>query len=79
MAGQRRIDVFGSIPRPYANGEIRIGTWQEGEDGVLFRYSNIPEGMTIQEAERIVFQPGWKPAIPVTKPERIRPELKPEW
>ena len=75
--GQRRIDVFGSIPRPYTNSEIRIGTWQEGEDGVLFRYSNIPAGMTIQEAERIVSQPGWKPGPP--PPERVRPPLKPEW
>jgi hypothetical protein len=77
--GWRRIDVVSSIPRPGADGEIRIGAWQEGEDGVLFRYNNIPAGMTIQEAERIVSQPGWKPSIQPSEPERVRPPLKPEW
>jgi hypothetical protein len=78
-AARRRIDVVSSIPRPGAWGEIRIGTWIEGEDGVLFRFSTIPPGMTIQEAERIVAQPGWKPTDPPAKPDRIRPPLKPEW
>jgi hypothetical protein len=78
-AQRRRIDVVSSIPRPGAEGEIRIGTWIEGEDGVLFRFSTIPPGMTIQEAERIVAQPGWKPTDPPVKPDRIRPPLKPEW
>jgi hypothetical protein len=76
---RKRIDVVSSIPRPGADGEIRIGAWQEGEDGVLFRYSNIPAGMTIQEAERIVSQPEWKPTVQPSRTERVRPPLKPEW
>jgi hypothetical protein len=43
-----------------ANREIRIGTWIEGADGSLFRFSTIPPGMTIEEAEQIISQPGWK-------------------
>jgi hypothetical protein len=79
FAARKRIDVFSTIPRPGSNGEIRVGTWREGADGCLFRFSSIPPGMTIQEAERIVSQPGWKPASPPAEPERIRPALKPEW
>jgi hypothetical protein len=79
LAGRRRIDVVSSIPRPSADSEIRIGKWQEGEDGVLFRHSNIPAGMTIEEAERIASQPGWKPTAQPSKPERLRPPIKPEW
>jgi hypothetical protein len=54
---RRRIDVICSIPRP-GGDEISIGAWQEGADGSLLRFSNIPAGMTIEEAERIVSQPG---------------------
>jgi hypothetical protein len=53
FAGRRRIDVVSSVPRPGANGEIRIGTWIEGADGSLFRFSTIPAGMTVEDAERI--------------------------
>jgi hypothetical protein len=35
--------------------------------------------MTIEEAELIVSQPGWKPTAPPPKPEHVRPPLKPEW
>lgn len=56
-AGRKRIDVNCSIPRPRGN-EISIGEWIEGSDGSLRRFSNIPLGMTIEEAERIVAQPG---------------------
>lgn len=56
--GRRRIDVVSSIPRPRGAGGIRIGAWIECEDGSLFRFSNVPPGMTIGEAERIVSQLG---------------------
>jgi len=56
-AGQRQIDIACSIPRPGAVGAIRIGTWIEQQGGSLFRLSNVPAGMTITEAERIVSQP----------------------
>lgn len=58
---ERRIDVVSSVLRPDANGKIRIGTWIEGDDGSLFRFSTIPPGMTVEEAERTISQPGWKP------------------
>jgi len=65
FAARKRVEIICSIPRPgAAEGEIRIGDWIEGEDGILFRTCNIPAGMTIQEAERIVSQPGWKPTAP---------------
>jgi hypothetical protein len=73
------MEIICSIPRPGAQGEIRIGDWIEGQDGTLFRTCNIPAGMTIQEAERIVSRPRWKPTAPPTEPERTRPPLKPEW
>jgi hypothetical protein len=79
FAARKRIDVLSTIPRPGSNGEIRIGTWHEGQDGVLFRFSTIPAGMTIQEAERIASQPGWKPTAPISESECVRPPLKPEW
>jgi hypothetical protein len=34
--------------------EIRVGTWFEGPDGSLIRFSDLPAGMAIEEAERIV-------------------------
>jgi hypothetical protein len=79
FAARKRIDVYSTIPRPGSNGEIRIGEWRDGQDGCMFRFSTIPPGMTIQEAERIVSQPGWKPTAPSNEPERLRPPLKPEW
>ena len=60
FAGRMQSDLVSNIPGPGADGEIRIGTWIEGRDGSLFRCSTIPAGMTIEEAERIVAQPGWK-------------------
>jgi hypothetical protein len=63
LAGRNRLDIVSTVPRPGANGEIRIGAWLEAEDGSFFRFSTIPSGMTIQEAEQIALQPGWKPSI----------------
>jgi hypothetical protein len=77
-AARRRIDIVSTLPRPGSDGEIRIGSWQKGTDECLFRFSTIPAGTTIQEAERIVSQPGWKPTGPPPEPERIRPPLNPE-
>ena len=57
FAGRRRIDVVSSVPRPGGDGGIRVGTWVECDDGSLFRLSNLPPGITIKEAERIVSQP----------------------
>jgi hypothetical protein len=59
--------------------EPRIGEWQEGTDGTLVRLCALPDGMTLQEAERIVSQPGWKPSPRPPKPGHPRPPLKPEW
>jgi RecB family exonuclease len=58
FAERRRIDIVCSIPRPGAERGIQIGTWREGADGSLIRLSNLPPGMTIEEAERIVAQRG---------------------
>jgi hypothetical protein len=77
LAGRRRIDVVSSIPRPGADAEIRIGKWQEGENDVSFRYSTIPAGMTIAEAERIVTQPGWKPILQTEGSEHV--EIPKNW
>jgi hypothetical protein len=32
FAERRRLDVVSSVLRPTGDGEIRIGTWQEGVD-----------------------------------------------
>jgi hypothetical protein len=34
--------------------EPRLGEWREGADGTLVRFCALPDGMTMQEAERIV-------------------------
>lgn len=70
FATRRTADIVSSIPRPGSHEEIRIGTWIEKDDGSLFRFSTIPAGMTIEEAERIVAQPGWKPTHPPAEPAR---------
>ena len=57
-AERKRVDIVCSIPRPGDDGAIHLGKWIEKPDGSLFRFSNIPAGMTIAEAERIVSQPG---------------------
>jgi hypothetical protein len=79
FAARKGIEVVSTIARPGADGEIRIGDWMEGADGTLFRTCNIPNGMTPQEAERVVAQPGWKPTAPPAQSERILPPLTPEW
>lgn len=53
FVARRRIDVVSSMPRPRSDEGIHIGPWIEGDDGVLFRFSNLPSAMTIQEAERV--------------------------
>jgi hypothetical protein len=68
-AGRKRIDVLSSIPRP--GGGIHVGTWIEGTERSLFRFSTIPGGMTIAEAERIASQPGWKPSIQPEEPKAL--------
>ncbi len=62
FAARKRIDIVCSIPRPREDGEIHIGTWTEGADGSLFRFSSLPPGMTIEEAERIVAERGQREA-----------------
>jgi hypothetical protein len=80
FASRKRMEIIYSIPRPgAAEGEIRIGDWIEGQNGMLFRTCNIPAGMTIQEAERIVSGPGWKPTAPPSEQDCKRPPLRPEW
>jgi hypothetical protein len=54
FAGRNRLDIVSSIPRPGGDGAIHIGAWSEAADGTLLRFSNIPAGMTLEEAERIV-------------------------
>lgn len=68
---RRTIIISGSESK-----EPRIGKWEEGADGTLGRICFLPRGMTLQEAERIVSQPGWKPTDPPQEPER--PPLNPE-
>jgi hypothetical protein len=60
FADRNRIDVVltSSIPRPAGALVLNIGKWQEGADGTLTRFSMIPTGMTIEEAERIASQRG---------------------
>jgi hypothetical protein len=62
FAEQRRIDIVSTIPRPGGDGGIHIGTWINGADGSLIRFSDIPPGMTIEEAEKIVAARGRKRA-----------------
>ena len=78
FAGLRRIDVVSSVPRPGGEGGIHIGTWIECDDGSLFRFSDLPPGMTIEEAEQIFSQPVERPSLPLPEPERVGPPLKPE-
>ena len=51
--GRERVDLVCSIPRPGDEGAIHIGKWIEKPDGSVFRFSNVPAGMTIAEAERL--------------------------
>lgn len=53
LAARNRLDIVSSIPRPGGDGEIHIGAWSEAADGTLMRFSNIPAGMTLEEAEWI--------------------------
>ncbi len=54
FAERKRVDIIivSNIPRPRRNG-ITIGQWTEGEDGSLTRFSILPAGMTMEEAEEI--------------------------
>ncbi len=62
-ASRRRIDIVSSVLRPGADRGIRVGTWIECDDRSLFRFSTIPAGMTIEEAERIVAKRERKPRV----------------
>lgn len=75
FAGRKRLTII----LDSEGDEPRLGDWREGADGTLVRRCYLSEGMTLQEAETIVSQPGWKPSIPVAKTEPIRRPLKPEW
>ena len=80
FAGRKRLDVVTRcIVDVPGFAEPQLGKWRECPDGSLLRFSRLPAGMTIEEAERIVAQPGWKPTASPAKPECPRPPLKPEW
>ena len=66
--GRRRIDVVSSVPRPGTPGGIHIGAWIECDDGSLFRFSTVPAGMTIEEAERIVSSDAVKKSLSKKEP-----------
>jgi hypothetical protein len=55
------------------------GEWTEGIDGTLYRNCSLPDGITLEEAGRVVSQPGRTPSVPPLKQERERPPLNPEW
>lgn len=78
MSGRKRLTVVCSIPRPNGEGDLHFGEWIEGKDGAMIRFCNIPDGMTIQEAERLVSQPGWKPTHKPIEPTPKPPPV-PEW
>ena len=59
--------------------DLKIGEWTENEDGGLSRVSLIPEGIHMEEAERIVSQTGCKPSAQYKVQQRHQPSLKPEW
>ncbi len=50
-AGRERIDLILDMGSGIEN--LKIGEWTEGEDGPLVRVSIIPNGMSMEEAERI--------------------------
>ena len=57
--------------------EPDITAWREGADGQLYRKAYLSPGMTLEEAERIVAEHGWKP--PVRTVRRQPRPLVPEW
>ena len=80
-AGRKRLNIILSTECDSVSTEPRLGEWREGADGTLIRFCFLPAGMELEEAERIVSQPGWKPAAAaaLAKAERARPPLEPEW
>ena len=74
--GERRFTLIMDI------GDVKepsFSPWREGADGRLVRVCSLPAGMTLQEAERIVAKPGWKPSVKPSEPECISPPLNLEW
>ena len=51
-AGRKTIDFI--VDLGMSIEDLKIGEWIGTEDGTLSRISLIPEGMTMEEAERIV-------------------------
>src|SRR5271165_5125921 len=49
--GRERIELILDIG--YGIEDLKIGEWTEGDDGSLSRISIIPDGMSMEEAERI--------------------------
>jgi len=56
-----------------------IGKWTQGADGTLLRRCFLPDGMTIEEAEQIVSQPGWRPSVFPAERQVSALPLEPEW
>src|SRR5271170_4502515 len=56
-AARKRVDFVlqSSVPRSRGDG-ITIRDWCEAADGMLTRFSIIPSGMTLEQAERIAAQ-----------------------
>lgn len=59
LAGRKKLDIvfLSSVPFPHGEG-VKVGEWQEGAGGIPMRFSWLPAGMTIEEAERIVAERG---------------------
>ena len=79
FAGRKRLNIILDIGSDSGSEGPRLGEWHEGADGRLIRFCYLPAGMELEEAERIVAQPGWKPSAQPAMREIERPPLKPEW
>ncbi len=77
FAGREKCDVvirhIGSDPDW---DEPQLGQWHEGPDGQMRRCSHLPADMTIEEAECIVAEPGWKRSGEPLESERVGPSFK---
>ena len=79
FAGRERLNIILDVGFDSESEGPRLGEWREGVDGTVVRRCYLPAGMTIQEAERIVAQPGWKLSDQPSESKCNRPPLKPEW
>ncbi len=75
LAGRERLNIILDLE---SEGP-RLGEWREGADGRLIRFCYLPSGTELEDAERIVAQPGWKPQSQPSESGRVRPPLEPEW